>query len=54
MRAGALMPLLAGLETLILLQLLLCESGVALPDRLASSNPVLAGLLRGILFLVVS
>ena len=58
MRAGALrvplllLLLLRGLETAVVLQLLLCKAGVTLPDRLASPYAVLAGLLRGVFVLV--
>lgn len=54
MQAGALVPLLLRLDTLVLLGLLLCKPGVALPDRLAASDSVLAGLLRGVVVLVVA
>jgi hypothetical protein len=53
MRARALPLLLGALQTVVLLQLLLCKPRVTLPDRLASSHAVLAGLLCGFLLPVV-
>jgi hypothetical protein len=54
MRAGPLMPLLSRLETVLLLRLLLCLAGVTLPDRLASSDSVLASLFQRVVVLGVA
>jgi hypothetical protein len=57
MRAGPLLPLLRGLETMaavVQLLLLLCKAGIALPDRLASPYAVLGCLLCSLVFLGVA
>jgi hypothetical protein len=50
--ARALVPLLVGMQALLLVQLL-GEADVALADRLAAAHAVLARLLRGVLVLAV-
>lgn len=52
MRTAALLPVLASLQTLGLVQLLLSKPRVAFADRLVSSQAVLAGLSGGLVFLV--
>lgn len=56
MRAGflALLPLLCGAQSVIVLRLIVLKLGVAVPDRRASANAVLLGLFLGLGFLVAS